>query len=124
MRISDWSSDVCSSDLTVTKVTREYRRERLKTRRKAGSKVWLKARDRALSMTEVFNPPGAAPQDASRLPWRPFTSKRGRVARIFAQFCGCAKRSEPRTEGTTSELQSLMRTTYAVFYLKKTIIIQ
>ena len=35
---------------TTMKVTRENSRERLKTRRKAGSKDWLKARDRALSM--------------------------------------------------------------------------
>src|SRR3546814_13295503 len=63
------------------KVISEYSRERLNTRRKAGSKAWLKARDRALSMIEVFSRPGAQRQAASGLPRRPCAAKRGRVAK-------------------------------------------
>src|SRR3546814_3792812 len=63
------------------KVISEYSRERLNTRRKAGSKAWLKARGRALSMNEVFSRPGAQRQAASVLPRRPCAAKRGRVAK-------------------------------------------
>src|SRR3546814_8758053 len=100
MRISDWSSDVCSSDLN-------------------------KKQPRAYVLG-----PGAAPcasyrqrrQHARRRPHRnrhdigPRTEQRGLSARTH--------RSGPaayRSEEHTSELQSLMRISYAVFCLKKTI---
>src|SRR3546814_1288007 len=80
MRISDWSSDVCSSDL---------RRE---TRRSARSGGCRPATTAAAS---------AAPADRSRSP------------------CRDTRRSRWRSEEHTSELQSLMRISYAVFCLKK-----
>src|SRR3546814_2972928 len=104
MRISDWSSDVCSSDLSTSGAPGlglpgrrgrgpAYRRDR-------------KASDRRL-------PKGR--RDA-RNPGRR-RSRRGSSPRR-------ARRGEGETKGRseehTSELQSLMRTSYAVFCLKKT----
>src|SRR3546814_9218892 len=111
------------------KVISEYSRERLNTRRKAGSKAWLKARDRALSMIEVFSRPGAQRQAASGLPRRPCAAKRGRVAKglraLFMAARSRARQARPilprraartaaaglarRSEEHTSELQALMR---------------
>src|SRR3546814_5917849 len=93
MRISDWSSDVCSSDLqTVARVDQidlasdDQRICRLGT---------LLPRDRAA---------GGAEQKKTR-----------RICRWnFRQ----AHRVTPRSEEHTSELQSLMRISYAVFCLK------
>src|SRR3546814_7247242 len=90
MRISDWSSDVCSSDLTS-----------------GASGVWATAgiastidaastdETRRLSAAIMVSP------CRSRLSHRP------------------ARNSGHRSEEHTSELQSLMRISYAVFCLKK-----
>src|SRR3546814_4362765 len=123
MRISDWSSDVCSSDLAkidvgamvgrkdkivkqftggiamlfkANKVTPYYGFGQLqpgnvvKVKQHDGSEVELKAANVVL----------AAGSDSIELP--------------FAKFDG-----EYRSEEHTSELQSLMRNSYAVFCLKK-----
>src|SRR3546814_5786269 len=79
MRISDWSSDVCSSDLLIT------------------------ARAAATSATSLASHcllPHASSEIA--MAWRM-----------------CAKNTAARSEEHTSELQSLMRISYAVFCLKK-----
>src|SRR3546814_1179636 len=91
MRISDWSSDVCSSDL---------------------DQIYAGARIKRLSALHTQGGDGCV---LSRL--------RPRFAAIFLYFsCLC----EPqrincgnRSEEHTSELQSLMRISYAVFCLKK-----
>src|SRR3546814_6771788 len=80
MRISDWSSDVCSSDLDL--------RSRLRDPRTPGQPGGLSRHGRQ----------GGA--DLRRI-WRP------------------AHRRDLRSEEHTSELQSLMRISYAVFCLKK-----
>src|SRR3546814_9669749 len=41
------------------------------------------------------------------------------VAEAWFEFAGCNQAREPRSEEHTSELQSLMRISYAVFRLKK-----
>src|SRR3546814_7263073 len=117
MRISDWSSDVCSSDLwsqdrNMVEVERlsfrielvellqgqivlpevELERPRLVLERNAeGDANW------------AFEPSGvaeaAAPDDRADVP--------------------IVERLAIRSEEHTSELQSLMRTSYAVFCLKK-----
>src|SRR3546814_18700795 len=79
------------------KVISEYSRERLNTRRKAGSKAWLKARDRALSMIEVFSSPGAQRQAASGLPRRPCAATRGRVAKGLRALFMAARRRARQT---------------------------
>src|SRR3546814_2409153 len=70
MRISDWSSDVCSSDLSSSGISA------------------FRAKSSASSSTAIF----AAADSSSK---------------------------KPRSEEHTSELQSLMRISYAVFCLKK-----
>src|SRR3546814_2031938 len=101
MRISDWSSDVCSSDLghlpievsaallpnAAAFVGPDIQRRALRLR-PIGREQGRRGRSRA-------NPPGA---------------NRARVS---------APASAPRSEEHTSELQSLMRISYAVFCLKK-----
>src|SRR3546814_7523044 len=112
MRISDWSSDVCSSDL------RHSARPRLAVRRTAewaalcGAQQWRAAGagvdpgadGRRLDVRNRkgarLRPPARAP-DLSR----------------FRTYSGW--RGEARSEEHTSELQSLMRISYAVFCLKK-----
>src|SRR3546814_5266276 len=92
MRISDWSSDVCSSDLMASrKAAREWRQGRLGF----AFDVALPDRPARPEHPELL-PPGRMP-------------KRGRAG---------SDRSR-RSEEHTSELQSLMRISYAVFCLKK-----
>src|SRR3546814_1268914 len=92
MRISDWSSDVCSSDL-------QQRPDVLRRRR-----AWLELQPEL---------------DPDRLVFIDETGTSTKMARR----CGRSPRGErcraPRSEEHTSELQSLMRISYAVFCLKK-----
>src|SRR3546814_10856402 len=98
MRISDWSSDVCSSDLTVKiksncGASGAANSSQLFERMPAMSKPSPFRTDRAIGWT--------AP-----LGWLPALQARKRP-------------SPSRSEEHTSELQSLMRISYAVFCLKK-----
>src|SRR3546814_2148694 len=97
MRISDWSSDVCSSDLSRS--GHRDRRARLPARRPHPAQA-----DRGLGPT--------GPPD------------RGVVAngRGVPAPCATAHRYG-RSEEHTSELQSLMRISYAAFCLKKQMLI-
>src|SRR3546814_4759462 len=106
MRISDWSSDVCSSDLQhAARVGGETRRDRA---------MWLH--------TVISCDQSAAMATRSSLPF----GLRGNASR-HAILCGCMKlgserrrcAASARSEEHTSELQSLMRSSYAVFCLKK-----
>src|SRR3546814_4661181 len=107
MRISDWSSDVCSSDLVVTHAGDEGEAARLVLRIEGVDQpqqhVGLGGRP-ALHADRVVD--AAHELDVSLL----------RLARAVAdpQHVGRA-----RSEEHTSELQSLMRISYAVFCLKK-----
>src|SRR3546814_6354198 len=101
MRISDWSSDVCSSDLTLA-----FAYE--------GSKqihVADKASCEALGRMEIEQV-GAT----DRLDIFVFGNERTGQARLIAALDNLGK---GRSEEHTSELQSLMRISYAVFCLKK-----
>src|SRR3546814_7987800 len=113
MRISDWSSDVCSSDLPGARGTGAERR-----------------------------PPASAPEQETDPPstWRPFVASCQRIARagaangwlfgvgpisdsvraaVPAMRDGSCRGAAARSEEHTSELQSLMRISYAVYCLKK-----
>src|SRR3546814_6828067 len=98
MRISDWSSDVCSSDLNT---------------------LWVK-------LLEV-NPVAASHPDIERRPRRLRASPtRHRLPQASDAGPSADIRPTPvwrpgRSEEHTSELQSLMRISYAVFCLKKKI---
>src|SRR3546814_4293883 len=117
MRISDWSSDVCSSDLVgkvfglrlhpVDEAAQRFGAIAEGLRRPAGPS---RARGRDLGI-DVAHP--AAPQ---------FGAGRGLVGnQIFAHRRG-PPWSKERSEEHTSELQSLMRNSYAVFCWKTKII--
>src|SRR3546814_2267246 len=94
MRISDWSSDVCSSDLS-------------------------RARRRSAQAVNAGRS-GIEPKARPKSTWLPtYTSaalKRSPSSHGEADFAAI---SSVRSEEHTSELQSLMRISYAVFCLKK-----
>src|SRR3546814_2388992 len=105
MRISDWSSDVCSSDLTIN--------------------FFLKA---ALGVKPPFDLYQMVRINAPARRSRTMRSRCSGVTRRVS--CGSWERTSStltlrivgvglRSEEHTSELQSLMRISYAVFCLKK-----
>src|SRR3546814_9198380 len=101
MRISDWSSDVCSSDLLISRAASAERCASART-------SWATtAKPRPLSPARAASMPALR---ASRLVWKAISSITPMICPIF---------SAERSEEHTSELQSLMRISYAVFCLKK-----
>src|SRR3546814_8479686 len=111
MRISDWSSDVCSSDLLLCALAPTLRRgvdRSSSTRFRAG--CGLEGPQLPLrSMRSQVD--CAALPDLRRAMW---------PLRPCLRPWPCPSRSsELRSEEHTSELQSLMRISYAVFCLKK-----
>src|SRR3546814_2438159 len=125
MRISDWSSDVCSSDL----MTNTSSEQAYATVRQAIE--WLSAHYQdqpslAVAAAEV----GLSESHFQRV----FTDWAGISPKKFVQYLTLAHAKERlaasvsvldaaydagRSEEHTSELQSLMRISYAVFCLKK-----
>src|SRR3546814_7063903 len=101
MRISDWSSDVCSSDLDRGGRQGKGRR----AARGGGDPGGVPARSAALHGSHARGPAAAAAAQSQwedRSPGADPGTRRGL-----------------RSEEHTSELQSLMRISYAVFCLKK-----
>src|SRR3546814_7591214 len=120
MRISDWSSDVCSSDLPPPHC--RTRGACSPGRKHAVSLSLAKARD--VLMGALFADTAAAEKPRARFgldmlsDWLPY--------RVFDESAGLHRNArskgfilEVRSEEHTSELQSLMRISYAVFCLKK-----
>src|SRR3546814_9828006 len=119
MRISDWSSDVCSSDLDHKPALIHSNSPRLT--RKASCLNWLadprvkiKLKNSSARMTEINHPVEIPRRPAIRL-----NDLRNQCNDIpppdgFRPF----KNRIVRSEEHTSELQSLMRISYAVFCLK------
>src|SRR3546814_6911902 len=107
MRISDWSSDVCSSDLQMG--TQTPRRIRL-----YAVPVGQGQRHQEQHQARPLSPEhdgGAVQQPASL--------SSAVVERHLGNGALPAQRLGARSEEHTSELQSLMRISYAVFCLKK-----
>src|SRR3546814_10783001 len=108
MRISDWSSDVCSSDL---------RRGSATSAGDGGDR-----RHRVLHAADPASAAGVVSPAASGSIRRANCNV---IPRLTINLCeNAAAMSAPladRSEEHTSELQSLMRISYAVFCLKKTI---
>src|SRR3546814_3859542 len=108
MRISDWSSDVCSSDLSG--------------KAGCGSNDFCR-RGKATPIPLPHGPtigqwqPAPDPISAPVAPCRPFLARSGKAGQLQWP-CGATKQAH-RSEEHTSELQSLMRNSYAVFCLKK-----
>src|SRR3546814_5381581 len=141
MRISDWSSDVCSSDLAVDLVERSHHR-----RNARAADHFLERREEILAQFAFGKRRGAdigaalglavpgqvleRREDVPRLEHarapRPLQSLDRGDAHLADEIGVFAERLlDPapariaRSEEHTSELQSLMRNSYAVFCLKK-----
>src|SRR3546814_6446427 len=114
MRISDWSSDVCSSDLIIDAALRHGRDDKSEASNLFAK--WLRGGDNALS-SEDWEKYRASIQNTMSTT----TGSEGgyTVATDVADRVLDALKAY-RSEEHTSELQSLMRTSYAVFCLKKT----
>src|SRR3546814_6736678 len=119
MRISDWSSDVCSSDLghhaLVVRAGGKLAQVGLVDHAVADAvghaplEQRLQLRDPRLGQVQL----------ADRL-WAPREHRLHGVESVQAQFfIARTLRRGSRSEEHTSELQSLMRISYAVFCLKK-----
>src|SRR3546814_9201422 len=115
MRISDWSSDVCSSDLRVASWRRRaYRRWGISPRPEDVLLWWItggiRRRDSSIRAA-------AGRRDGAFRRWRrrPEHGRRSALGRDGRS----ATPGRARSEEHTSELQSLMRISYDVFCLKK-----
>src|SRR3546814_6618374 len=112
MRISDWSSDVCSSDLLGAGAPGDARRD--------GGGVdddHLVVGRAGIGCEALPICNGGVPVGALRRIGATLQIGKGRlVGRDQPGACAALDR---RSEEHTSELQSLMRISYAVFFLKK-----
>src|SRR3546814_2014386 len=120
MRISDWSSDVCSSDLEVGRAGRDGDPAEGITLYGARDISWALRR---IDEREIADNVKAVQTRKVRQLYAfldGFTCRRAAVRRYFGDSdparCG---QCDIRSEEHTSELQSLMRTSYAVFCLNK-----
>src|SRR3546814_1060283 len=118
MRISDWSSDVCSSDLGPV----DGRRLGVGTMRVEMSAL----QGRVIAQRKAAEPVTVVGAGPAGLACAIALARAGRhvVVRewhrdVGARFHGDFQGLENRSEEHTSELQSLMRISYAVFCLKK-----
>src|SRR3546814_8865120 len=117
MRISDWSSDVCSSDLGTQVVPGAGccgainfhldAQEAALTQVRANIDAWLPLLDSGQAEAIVMNASGCGGM----------VKEYAHHLRHDADYV--AKALRVRSEEHTSELQSLMRISYAVFCLKK-----
>src|SRR3546814_3751702 len=117
MRISDWSSDVCSSDLEAEPGRIEEDGDALLADDDARAKV---AEERA-QRCAIIGKCGqlAAAWRKGLIGYQAFAELRRQTKRIAEQFREALLHHRLRSEEHTSELQSLMRISYAVFCLKK-----
>src|SRR3546814_4051753 len=127
MRISDWSSDVCSSDLltgcphATVKGSTSAGCSTIVPSRSSSSAPSLIVAGAGRAESAAHNTPKnrsiAIRTSASLIPTSSFqaprTSFTASILRVATSFL------PPRSEEHTSELQPLMRISYAVFCLKK-----
>src|SRR3546814_3340030 len=131
MRISDWSSDVCSSDLKSASAPLPPTSSNLKVKPPAMPSSAIAGGLRAKTMASLIDvkKPIAFPTKASELFSSPERCSHGlSIVNIIPFAWPWPKKLKPRTTNTlvtmrseehTSELQSLMRISYAAFCLKK-----
>src|SRR3546814_9544567 len=123
MRISDWSSDVCSSDLEESGVLAaiQLAEDRLVHARKRSVDL---RRNRALRLIPKAPLLGTKEGDAV-IPMQRVDQGHGFAQGPMGHGGRLRRRGKdfgehlPRSEEHTSELQSLMRISYAVFSLQK-----
>src|SRR3546814_6665866 len=118
MRISDWSSDVCSSDLCGHGHQRRHERFNLLQSAVIGNQrpdiYQAIIHSRLRPDARRFNPvPGPEFQCVT-----PVQADIERSPDVTLSACGKARKFPHRSEEHTSELQSLMRISSAVFCLK------
>src|SRR3546814_5889093 len=106
MRISDWSSDVCSSDLGASEVTCEPEDPGSFAAMLVSPLLVLSGVSRSLTFWILFGTFFICGATTS-----------GLVQTHLIAICGDF--GITRSEEHTSELQSLMRNSYAIFCLKK-----
>src|SRR3546814_6789297 len=120
MRMSDWSSDVCSSDLARRHACQQHERKPGGTENNRLAKIWLVHQQKAHESRQ----PGGQRNDRQG----PILAAQGKHPcqrdnehrlQEFRWLKTERIASQPRSEEHTSELQSLMRISYAVFCLKK-----
>src|SRR3546814_10751209 len=109
MRISDWSSDVCSSDLWV-------RADRQTGGRGRRGRTWVSEPGNLYASTLIRLRGGDPP--AQQLGFVAAVALH-RALSAWAPAAGLSLKSPNRSEEHTSELQSLMRISDAVVCLKK-----
>src|SRR3546814_6163284 len=115
MRISDWSSDVCSSDLSPSsRGTASRRRPIASSPRKTGCCAILRL-PTALAMICCE----AMMQRHDMIDTMRGLGLKGMAAAFDEAVTTGLQRKRTRSEEHTSELQSLMRISYAVLCLKK-----
>src|SRR3546814_3212990 len=140
MRISDWSSDVCSSDLAVTELGNATGFDfELQDRGGLGHAKLIEARNQFLGLASKskklvgVRPNGLSdePQYKIDIDWEKAralglatsdineTLSAAWGSAYVNQFIDRGRVKRVRSEEHTSELQSLMRISYAVFCLKK-----
>src|SRR3546814_10724095 len=128
MRISDWSSDVCSSDLLGQRrralFVEQFLADDLNGLRRVAQRLGEFGRGRFVDLVAIVLDRRVGDRDAAE--HRPL-----RLLSTILRGCGRCGETEAterqigrsragwRSEEHTSELQSLMRISYAVFCLKK-----
>src|SRR3546814_2073988 len=113
MRISDWSSDVCSSDLRP-------KRQVPRCDNDAQGTWWFAARHRRVRWSAQYTLGTEAVGPTLPAPRRITVSRavRVRFPKTRVDHSRQSHEDAPRSEEHTSELPSLMRISYAVFCLQ------
>src|SRR3546814_5188756 len=140
MRISDWSSDVCSSDLAQDPLGQDHAPHPAQDRRERARPAWGYqhagrpggggfAGEAAAGAWLRQVRPGGQRRAVSCQPLSCAAGEGGAKRRVRARLLKYPGKRKPalrrvffkslRSEEHTSELQSLMRTSYAVFCLKQ-----
>src|SRR3546814_7438227 len=125
MRISDWSSDVCSSDLISAGNWNDARTrlEAVESRYPFGGYAQQSLIDQAYVNWKDAEPEqalAAIDRFQQQYPNHPGTDYMLYLKGLITFTPPSASFTKLRSEEHTSELQSLMRISYAVFCLKKT----
>src|SRR3546814_9993662 len=121
MRISDWSSDVCSSDLGVPENWLEAARRSPVWKMAMEWKVAFPLHPEYRTLPMVWYVPPLSPISAAASAGQISVNNNMpdvRSLRIPLKYLANLLTAGDRSEEHTSELQSLMRISYAVFCLK------
>src|SRR3546814_10881483 len=125
MRISDWSSDVCSSDLRWQRGPRDQPALRAWHRSRYADAPEGRRREllepRAKKWEPIFREQRCDNKELEQVTCVGFNAACSKAGRHSVQVEPkmVVSRDPKRSEEHTSELQSLMRISYAVFCLKK-----